>query len=85
MWAGAGGWEGVLSGSLCADIAHSKHSAIANFSAVRRGNAERDIKIENFDRYSEVVQSLRKDIKKPELAEHFFWWLLLGCLASQMI
>lgn len=37
------------------------------------GNAGRDIKIKNYDRYSEVVHSLRKDRTKTALVEYLFW------------
>lgn len=70
-------WEG-LSGSLRADIAHTRNSAIASFPLLQCGRVRRDIKMENYDHYSEVVHSLRKDRKKPELVEYLFWWHLLG-------
>lgn len=65
-------WEG-LSGSLCADIAHTRCSAIANFFLLQCGHVGRDIKMKNYDHCSEVAHSLKKDRKKPELVDYFFW------------
>lgn len=70
-------WVG-LSGRLCAYIVHTRYLEVAKFSLLQCGTVGRDIKMKNYDHYSEVVRSLKKYRKKPELVEYFFWWYLLG-------